>query len=100
MFIEEYNPGEKRKVLIVFDDIITHMISNKKLNIVVTELCIRSRKVSISLIFIMQSCFKVLNNVTQNSTHYFIMKIPNKRELPQIAINHSSDFDFKDFMKI
>ena len=37
-------------------------------------------------------------NIGINSTHYFIMKIPNKQELLQIALNHSSDIDFKDFM--
>ena len=39
-------------------------------------------------------------DVRLNSTHFFIMKILNKRELQQIALNHSSDIDFKDFMKI
>ena len=39
-------------------------------------------------------------DVRINSTHFFIIKIPNKRELQQIVLNHSSDIDFKDFMKI
>ena len=65
------------------------MLSNKKLNAVVTELFIRSRKVNISLVFITQFYFAVSNNVRLNSTHYFIMKIPNKRELQQITFNHS-----------
>ena len=47
-----------------------------------------------------QSYFKVPKDLRSNSTHFFIMKIPNKRELQQIALNHSSDIDFKDFMKI
>ena len=78
------------------------MINNNKLNPVVTELFIRGRKLDISLVFIFitQSYFKVLKDVRLNSTHFFIMKIPNKRELQQIALNHSSDIDFKDFMKI
>ena len=98
--IEDYNPGKKRKILIVFDDMIADMINNKKLNPVVTELFIRDRKLNISIVFITQSYFKVPKDVRLNSTHYFIMKIPNKRQLQQIALNHSSNIDFKDFMKI
>ena len=98
--IEDYNPIKKRKVLIVFDDMIADMINNKKLNPVVTELFIRGRKLNISIAFIIQSYFKVPKDVRLNSTHFFILKIPNKRELQQIALNHSSDIDFKDFMKI
>ena len=74
------------------------MIINKKL--VVTELFIRGRKLNISTVFITQSYFKVLKEVRLNSTHFFIMKIPNKGELQQIALNHSSDIDFKDFVRI
>ena len=98
--IEDYNPIKKCKVLIVFDDMIADMINNKKLNPVVSKLFIRDRKLNISIPFITQSYFKVPKNVRLNSTHFFIMKIPNKRELQQIALNHSSDIDFKDFMKI
>ena len=76
------------------------MINNKKLNPIVTELFIRGRKRNISIVFITQSYFKVPKDVRLNSTHFFIMKILNKRELQQIALNHSSDIDFKDFMKI
>ena len=97
---KEYNPGKKRKVLIVFDDMITDMINNKKLNSVVTELFIRGRKVNISIVFITQSYFEVLKDVILNSTHFFIMKIPYKREFQQIALNYSSDIDFKDFITI
>ena len=61
---------------------------------------IRGRKLNISIVFITQSYFKVPKDVRLNSTHFFIMKIPNKRELQQIALNHSSDIDFKDFMNI
>ena len=98
--IENYNPNKKRKILIVFDDMIADMINNKKLNPIVTELFIRDRKLNISIVFITQSYFKVPKGVRLNSTHFFIMKIPNKRELQHIALNHSSDIDFKDFMKI
>ena len=79
--IEEYNIGKKRKVLIVFDDVIADMINNKKLNLVVTELFIRGRHLDISIVFITPSYFKVLKDVGLNSTHNFIMKIPNKRKL-------------------
>ena len=98
--IEDYDQIKKRKVLIVFDDMIADMINNNKLNPVVTELFIRGRKINIYIEFIMQSYFKASKDVTLNSTHFFIMKIPNKREIQQIALNHSSDIDFKDFMKI
>ena len=97
--IDDYNPRKKRNVLIVFDDMITDMINNKKSDSIVTELFIRGRKLNISVVFIMQSYFKVPKDVRLNSTHFFVMKIPNKRELQQIALNHSSDIDFKDFMK-
>ena len=98
--IEYYNPIKKRKVLIIFDDMIADMINNNKLNPIVTELFIKGRKLNISIVFITQSCFKVPKDVRLNSTHFFIMKIPNKGELQQIALNHSSDIDFKDFMNI
>ena len=91
---------ERNVVLIVFDNMIADMINNKKLNPTVTELLIRGRKLNISIIFITQSYFKVPKDVTLSSTHFFIMKIANKRELQQIALNHSSDIDFKYFMKI
>ena len=96
--IEEYNPDKKRKLLIVFDDMIADMLSNKKLNPIVTELFIRGRKLNISVVLITHSYFAVPKNIRLNSTHYFIMKIPNKREIQQIAFNHSSDVNFTDFM--
>ena len=98
--INNYNPDKENKILIVFDDIIADMIKNKKLNSIVTELFIRGRKQNISLVFISQSCFKVPKDVRLNTTHFFIMKISNKRELQQIAINHSSDNNTKDFINI
>ena len=98
--IEDCNAIKKCKILIVFDDMIADMINNNKLNPIVTELFIRGRKLNISIVFIMQSYFKVPKDVRLNSTHFFIMKIPNKRELQQIALNHLSDIDFKYFMKI
>ena len=98
--IDEYNPDKENKILIVFDDMIADMIHNKKLNSIVTELFIRGRKLNISLVFITQSYFKVPKDVRLNATHFFIMKVPNKRELQQIALNYSSDIDFKDFVRI
>ena len=68
---------------------IADMINSKELNPVVTELFIRGRKLNISIVFITQSYFKVPKDVRLNSTHFFIMKIPNKRELQQIISNHS-----------
>ena len=77
--IEEYNVGKKRKILIVFDDMIADMINNKKLNPRVTDLFIRERKVNICLVFITQSYFKVSKDVRLNSTRFSIMKILNRR---------------------
>ena len=65
-----------------------------------TELFIRSRKLSISLVVITQSYFVVPNNIRLNSTHYFITKIPNRQEFQKIAFNHSSDIDYEDFMNL
>ena len=76
------------------------MINNKKLNPKGTELFIRGRKLNVSIVIITQLYFKVPKDVRLNSTHFVIMKISNKRELQQIAVNHSSDTDPKDFMKI
>ena len=84
----------------VFDDVISDMINNRKLNPVVTELFIRGRKLNISFVFTTQSYFKVAKDVRLNSTHFFIMKIPNKRELQQIPSNHLTYIDFKGFIKI
>ena len=76
------------------------MIHNKKLNSTVTKLFIRGRKLNISLAFITQSYFKVPKDVRLNTSQFFIAKIPNKRELQQIAINHSLDISTKDFADI
>ena len=87
-------------MLIVFDDMIADMIDNKKLNLIVTDLLIRGRKLNILIAFITQSYFKAPKEVTLNITHFFIMKIPNKRELQEIALNHSSDIGFKDYKNL
>ena len=98
--IDKYNIDKQRKILIVFDGMISDIIKNKKLNSMLTELFIRGRKLNISLVFITQSYFKVPKDVRLNTSHFFIAKIPNKRELQQIAINHSSDINTKDFANI
>ena len=92
--IDECNIDKERKILIVFDDMFADMINNKKL------ISIRGRKLNISPVFITQSYFKDPKDVRMNTTHFFISKIPNKRELQQIAINHSSDVRTKDFINI
>ena len=98
--IDEYNTDKENKTFIVFDDMIADLTHNKKLNSIVTELFIRGKKLNISLVFITQSYFKVPKDVRLNTSHFFIAKIPNKRELQQIAINHSSDISTKDFINI
>ena len=98
--IHDYNPSRKTKILIVFDDMIADIMTSKKFQAIIKELFIRCRKLNISLVFITQSYFSVPKDVRLNSTHYLIMKINNKRELQNIAINHSADIDYKDFMKI
>ena len=95
--IEKYNQNKKRKILIAFDDTIVDMLSNKKLNPILTELFIRGRKLNIFVVFITQSCFAVLKNIRLNSTHYFVVKISNKGQRQQNACNHS-DVDFQDLM--
>ena len=98
--IDNYNPNRKRKILIVFDDMIADIMTNKKFQSIIKELFIRCRKLNISLVFITQSYFSVPKDVRLNSTHYLIMKLNNTKELQNIATNHSADIDYKDFVKI
>ena len=99
--IDNYNLSRNRKILIVFDDMIADIMTNKKFQSIVKELFIRCRKINISLVFITQSYLSVpKDDVRLNSTHYSIMKINNKRKLQNIAINHSANIDYKDFIKI
>ena len=95
----DYNLKRSRKILIVFGGMIADINTNKKIQFIV-KLFNRCRKLNISFVFIKQSYFIVPKDIRLNSTHYLIMKIHNKRELQNIAINHSSDFYYKDFMKI
>ena len=98
--IEEYNTDKEPKILIVYNDRTADMINNKKRNSVLTELFIRGRKLNIFLVFITQSYVKVPKDVRLNPTHFFIMKISNKRERQQISLNHSSGINYKGFIKI
>ena len=79
--IDNYNPNRRRKILIVFDDMIADIMANKKCQAILKELFIRCKKISISLVFITQSYSSVPKDVRLNSMYYFIMKINNKREL-------------------
>ena len=98
--IDDYNLSRKRKILIVFYDMIADIMASKKFQSIIKELLIRCRKIDISLVFITQSYFSVPKDVRLNSTHYLIMKINNKRELQNIAISYSADINYKDFIKI
>ena len=94
--IHDYNSSRTRKTLIFFDDMIADIMKNKKFQAIVKELFIRCRKLNISLVFNTRSYFSVPKDVRLNSTHYLIMKINNKRELQNIAINRSADTDYQD----
>ena len=98
--INDYNLSRRRKILIVFDDMIGDIMTSKKFQSIIRELFIRCRKLNISLVFITPSYFSVPKDFRRNSTQYLIMKINNKGELQNIAINHSADIDHQDFMKI
>ena len=98
--INDYNPSRKRKIFIVFDDMIVDITDNKRFKPITIELFIRFRKLNISLVFITQPYFSVPKNVRLNLTHYLIMKINNRKELQNIAINDSADIGYKDFIEI
>ena len=90
---------EKRKILILFEDMIADIMANK-FQAIIKELFIRCSKLNSLLVFITQSYFSVPKDVRLNLTHYLIKKVNNKKELQNIAINHSADMDYKDLMKI
>ena len=79
---------------------IADIMTNRRFQAIIKELFIRCRKLNISLVFITQSYFSVPKDVRLNSTHYLIMKINSKRELQNIAINHSADIDYNDLVKM
>ena len=84
--IKDYNASRKRKTLIIFDDMIADVMTNKKIQAVIKELFIRCRKLNISLVFITQYYFSVPKNIQLNSTHYLIMKINNGLIILQMLI--------------
>ena len=88
------------KFIIVFNDMIADIMTNKKFQAIIKELFIRCRKLNLSLVFITQTYFSIQKEVRLNSTHYLIKKIHNKRELQNIATNNSADIGYKDFIKI
>ena len=96
----DYNPSRKRKILIVFDDMIANVMRNKKFQAIIRELFIRCSKLDNSFVFITKSYFSVPKDVRLNSKHYLIMKVNHRKNLQNIAINHCADIDHKDFMKI
>ena len=97
--IEDYNQKRRRKILIIFDDRISHVMSDKKAQQILKELSIRCGKLNISICFSTQSYFSVPKDVRLNCTHYILLKLNNKRKLQNIAINHSADIDYEDFIK-
>ena len=99
-YIDDNNPSRKRKVLIVFDDMIADIMTNKTFQATIKELFIRCGKLNISFVFVTWSYFSVPKDVRLNSMHYYIMRINNKTELQNIAINHSADIGYKDCVKI
>ena len=98
--IEDYSRKRKRKILIIFDDTISHVMSDKKAQQILKDLFIRYRKLNISLCFLTQLYFSVPKDVRLNCTHYILFKLHNKREFQNIVINHSADIYYKDFIKI
>ena len=98
--MNDYNPIRKRKKLIIFDDMITDIMDNRRFQAIFKELFIRCRRLNISLVFIIQSYFFVPTYVRLNLTHCLTMKINNRIELQNIAIDHSAiDIECNDFMK-
>ena len=94
--IDDYNLKREKKVLIVFHDMIADIMTIKRFQAIIKDLFIRCRKLNISLLFIAQFHFSDSKEVSVNSTHYLLMKIYNRRELQQIAVDNSTDIDYKD----
>ena len=98
--IDDYNPNRKKKNLIVFDDMFADIMTSQKFQAIIKELLIRWKKFNISLVFITQSYFAVPKEIRQNSTHYLVMKIHNKRELQYLLLIIQQILNCKDFLKI
>ena len=92
--INDYTTSRTKRILIVFDDMIADIMTNKKIQAVIKELFIRCRKINILLVFLLPY-FTVPKDVRFNSAHYLIMKIKNRKELQNIAINHSADIFYE-----
>ena len=91
--------GQYYLMIITFNDMVADMLSNKKLTPIVTELFTRGRKLNISdFNYTILFCFP--KNIRLNSKHYVVLKIPKKRDLPEMAFNHSSDIDFTDCLNL
>ena len=99
-YINNYNKNRDKKVLIIFDDMISGIIRSENFKAIVKELFIRCRKLNISIVFIKQSYFRTPKDARLNSTHYILRKIGNNKELKSIAEENSGHLDFKDFLKI
>ena len=93
--IVEYNSSKKEAILIVFHDMIADMLTNKKINPVVTELFLGGRKLNFT--FVTQSYFAVRNIIRLNSTHYFVIKIPKKENFNKFCLIISQVLTFKTF---
>ena len=98
--INDYNKQRKRKVLIIFDDMIADIMNNKNFKAIVKELFIRCRKLNVSIVFITQSYFRTPKDASLNSICYIIMKIQNKKELQIITQENCGDIDLKDFLNM
>ena len=98
--IDDYNKQRKRKVLIIFDDMIADIINNKNFKAIDKEFFIRCRKLNVSIVFITQSYFRTPKDARLNSTHHIIMKIQNKKELQSIAQEDCGDIDLKDILSM
>ena len=98
--INNYNKNRDKKVLIVFDDMIADLEYIKNFRRIIKELFYRAPKITVSIVFIMESYFRALKDARLNSTHYILMKIGNKKELKRIAEEKSSHLDYKDVLNI
>ena len=93
--INNYNKNRDKNVLIVFDDMIADIEYNKNFKEIIKVLFFRSRKINVSIVFIMQSYFRALKDAKLNSTHYILMKMGNKKELKSIAEEKAGHLDYK-----
>ena len=90
--INDYNKNRDKKVLIVFDDMIADIETNKKFKRIIKELFYRARKINVSIVFITQSYFRALKDARLNSTHYILIKIGNKKELKKNSRRKTRSF--------